>query len=129
MSSSSPNVSAALAALGSNPLQMLQMIGGLQALQNTASLQQLQQFAILQQGHVAAAGNQLNPQAQFFLQNQVKIYFFLINCSFVKFRTSKLVTNNYGCGWFLKGFLQGFQRSGMPPRPAHPTQVCLYNCS
>lgn len=79
VSSSSPNVSAALAALGGNPLQMLQMIGGLQALQNTASLQQLQQFAILQQGHVAAAGNQLNPQAQFFLQNQVKIFFFNFN--------------------------------------------------
>lgn len=79
VSSSSPNVSAALAALGGNPLQMLQMIGGLQALQNTASLQQLQQFAILQQGHVA--GNQLNPQAQFFLQNQVgclKIYIYIL---------------------------------------------------
>lgn len=76
MSSSSPSVGAALAALGGlsgligNPLQML---GGLQALQNTAGLQQLQQLAILQQGHVG--GNQLNPQAQFFLQNQVNFKF------------------------------------------------------
>lgn len=61
---------AALAALGSlgnllgSPLQML---GGLQAFQNPTSLQQLQQLAMIQQSH----GNQLNSQAQFFLQNQV----------------------------------------------------------
>ncbi|XP_060531592.1 POU domain protein 2-like isoform X2 [Cylas formicarius] len=64
-------VSPALAALGglgsifSNPLQML---GSLQAFQNPQSLQQLQQLAMLQQ----ASGNQINPQAQFFLQNQVQ---------------------------------------------------------
>ncbi|XP_018336201.1 POU domain protein 2-like isoform X2 [Agrilus planipennis] len=64
-------VGAALAALGGlgsilgNPLQML---GSLQAFSNPTSLQQLQQLAMLQQSH----GNQLNPQAQFFLQNQVQ---------------------------------------------------------
>lgn len=67
VTSSSPGVGAALAALGglggllSNPLQVL---GGLQAFQNPTSLQQLQQLAMLQQSHG-------NPQAQFFLQNQV----------------------------------------------------------
>ncbi|KAF5299999.1 hypothetical protein FQR65_LT09255 [Abscondita terminalis] len=66
VTSSSPGVGAALAALGglggllSNPLQVL---GGLQAFQNSSSLQQLQQLAMLQQSHG-------NPQAQFFLQNQ-----------------------------------------------------------
>ncbi|KAF5304542.1 hypothetical protein FQA39_LY09593 [Lamprigera yunnana] len=66
VTSSSPGVGAALAALGglggllSNPLQVL---GGLQAFQNPTSLQQLQQLAMLQQSHN-------NPQAQFFLQNQ-----------------------------------------------------------
>ncbi|KAK9875630.1 hypothetical protein WA026_009428 [Henosepilachna vigintioctopunctata] len=69
VSSSSPGVGAALAALGGlggifgNHLQML---GSLQALQNPQNLQQLQQLAMLQQ----ASGNQLNPQTQFFLQNQ-----------------------------------------------------------
>lgn len=29
---------------------------------------------------------------------------------------------NLGGGF--KGFLQGFQRSGMPSRPTHPAQVC-----
>lgn len=73
VTSSSPGVGAALAALGGlggllgNPLQML---GSLQAFQSQPSLQQLQQLAMLQQGHVTS-GNQLNPQAQFFLQNQV----------------------------------------------------------
>ncbi|GJQ64887.1 pdm2 [Trypoxylus dichotomus] len=68
VTSSSPGVGAALAALGGllgNPLQML---GSLQAFQNTQSLQQLQQLALLQQSHVS--GNQINPQ--FFLQNQVQ---------------------------------------------------------
>ncbi|KAJ8986062.1 hypothetical protein NQ317_003355, partial [Molorchus minor] len=69
VTSSSPGVGAALAALGGlggifgNHLQML---GSLQAFQNPQSLQQLQQLAMLQQ----ASGNQMNPQAQFFLQNQ-----------------------------------------------------------
>lgn len=70
VTSSSPGVGAALAALGGlggifgNHLQML---GSLQAFQNPQSLQQLQQLAMLQQ----ASGNQINPQTQFFLQNQV----------------------------------------------------------
>ncbi|XP_045479325.1 protein nubbin-like isoform X1 [Harmonia axyridis] len=69
VTSSSPAVGAALAALGGlggifgNHLQML---GSLQALQNPQNLQQLQQLAMLQQ----ASGNQLNPQTQFFIQNQ-----------------------------------------------------------
>ncbi|KAJ3659086.1 hypothetical protein Zmor_010794 [Zophobas morio] len=68
VTSSSPGVGAALAALGGlgglfgNHLQML---GSLQAFQNPQNLQQLQQLAMLQQ----ASGN---PQAQFFLQNQVQ---------------------------------------------------------
>lgn len=72
VTSSSPGVGAALAALGGlggifgNHLQML---GSLQALQNPQNLQQLQQLAMIQQ----ASGNQLSPQTQFFLQNQVII--------------------------------------------------------
>lgn len=77
VTSSSPGVGAALAALGGlggflgNHLQML---GSLQAFQNPQSLQQLQQLAMLQQ---ASTGNQMNPQAQFFLQNQVRIHYII----------------------------------------------------
>lgn len=82
VSSSSPagsgggGVGAALAALGGlgglfgNHLQMLQ------AFQGQQGLQQLQQLAMLQQ----AGSNQMNPQAQFFLQNQVRLYYeFFVN--------------------------------------------------
>ncbi|XP_066146871.1 POU domain protein 2-like isoform X2 [Euwallacea fornicatus] len=71
LSNSNTGVGSALAALGSlggifgSPLQML---SGLQAFQNPQSLQQLQQLAMLQQ----ASGQPINPQAQFFLQNQVQ---------------------------------------------------------
>ncbi|XP_049826103.1 POU domain, class 2, transcription factor 3-like [Aethina tumida] len=65
VTSSSPGVLAALGGLGGflgNPLQMLQ------AFQNPQGLQQLQQLAMLHQ----ASGNQMNPQAQFLLHNQVQ---------------------------------------------------------
>lgn len=94
VTSSSPGVGAALAALGGlggllgNPLQML---GSLQAFQNQPNLQQLQQLAMLQ-GHVTS-GSQLNPQAQFFLQNQVssKYFIYTFKCSF----TYKLLLTNF----------------------------------
>ncbi|KYB27832.1 POU domain, class 2, transcription factor 1-like Protein [Tribolium castaneum] len=62
VTSSSPGVNAALAALGGFSYH-LGVLGSLQAFQSPQGLQQLQQLAMLQQ----ASGN---PQAQFFLQNQ-----------------------------------------------------------
>lgn len=71
------NQLAAAAAAGQMPsLPNLSSLGSqeLQALQQTLqqNLTQLQQFVLFQPG----AGNQLHPQAQFFLQNQVIYYLF-----------------------------------------------------
>lgn len=69
VTSSSPGVNAAaLAALGSLGSLLGSPLLQLQAFQNPASLQQLQHLAMFQQ-----QGAQLPPQAQFFLQNQVRI--------------------------------------------------------
>lgn len=104
VTSSSPGVGAALAALGGlggifgNHLQML---GSLQAFQNPQSLQQLQQLAMLQQ----ASGNQINPQTQFFLQNQVSTHVHIFigpkkNCNLLSKRVCCLRLNNM-CVCFL----------------------------
>ncbi|XP_044256090.1 POU domain protein 2-like [Tribolium madens] len=67
VTSSSPGVNAALAALGGFSYH-LGVLGSLQAFQSPQGLQQLQQLAMLQQASAASG----NPQAQFFLQNQVQ---------------------------------------------------------